>query len=96
MLFPPVTVAADVVASFSDGPRAAGLRSSATAQAKNVTRTRYFAKMPKNRQTPARLPYSNIDSFARSRRSGGTGDIASPHDSRRPIPSWSRFSEPSS
>ena len=74
----------------------AGLRSSATAQAKKVVRTRYFAKMRMKRQTPTRLPYSNIDSMARSRRSGGTGDMASPIDSRLPMPSWRRFSEPSS
>jgi hypothetical protein len=74
----------------------AGLRSRATAHAKNVLRTPYFAKMRKKRQTPTRLPYSNIDSLARSRRSGGTGDMASPHDSRRPTPSCRRFSEPSS
>src|SRR5206468_103534 len=70
----------------------AGLLTSATAQAKTVAQTPYLRKIRKKRQMPARPPYSKNDSVARSRRSGRNDDGDSPSISRRPMPSWSRFS----
>ena len=54
---------------------APGLRSSARAQAKTVSFSPRSSNSRSTRQKPTRLPYSNIDSAARSRSPCGTGGV---------------------
>jgi len=96
VLLPPVAVTADVVALLGDGPGDCWVALQGDRTGEERTADRILREDAQEAPDTTRLPYSNIDSFARSRFSGGTGDMASPHDSRRPMPSCRRFSAPSS
>ncbi len=76
----------------------AGVRSSARAQPKMVIGICRSAKRRMIRQKPAREPYSNIPSAARSRSPAGTGELGTSTRpmSVRPSPFSNEYSEPSS